>query len=503
MTQGGPAEHAALPRRGLILAACMMATFMVAIESSIVGTALPTIVAELGGFRLFSWVFAASLLAQAVTVPIYGRLADLYGRKRVFFAGAAVFLVGSILSGCAWGMVPLVLFRAVQGLGAGALQPIAYTIAADIYTPAERARVQGWLSGVFGVAGVFGPALGAFLVEHGSWRAVFWINVPIGIAAIAMLARLLPEQAETRRHQIDYLGSALLMLGAGAVMVALVQFRSLDSVTLALLAGGGLLALGVLVVHERRAPEPMVPLALWGRRIIAVGNLGALTIGAIMMGPIAFLPTYVQGAMGYGPAAAGSVIAAMSISWAFASVAAGRLMVRTSYRRAAQVGAVMLVAGSAVLIALEPARGPLWAGTGAFLIGIGMGYCNTAFVVSVQASVAWRERGVATSSVLFMRTVGQSLGAALFGALFNFGLYGRIGEVGDAVDRLMEPTLRRSLDAVEIARLVEAIGDSLHGVYLIVGVLSVIALVLPLWMPSGFGPRQQVAPPTPEAESSR
>jgi EmrB/QacA subfamily drug resistance transporter len=501
MTESGPAGSTPLPRRSLILAACMMATFMVAIESSIVGTALPTIVAELGGFRLFTWVFGASLLAQAVTVPIYGRLADLYGRKRVFFGGTALFLVGSILSGCAWGMLPLVVFRALQGLGAGALQPVAYTIVADIYTPSERARIQGWLSGVFGVAGVFGPALGAFLVEHGSWRAVFWLNVPIGIATIAMLARLLPEQATLRRHRVDYLGSALLMLGAGAVMVALVQMQSLDATTLALLAGGGLLALVVLVVHERRAPEPMVPLALWGRRIIAVGNLGALTIGAVMMGPIAFLPTYVQGAMGYGPAAAGSVIAAMSISWAVASVAAGRLMVRTSYRRAAVVGGVMLVAGSAMLIALEPARGPWWAGAGAFVIGVGMGYCNTAWVVSIQASVAWRERGVATSSVLFMRTVGQSLGTALFGALFNLGIATRVGEVGDAIDRLMEPTLRRSLDAAEIARLVAAIAGALDGVYLVVGVLSVVALVLPLWMPSGFGPRHQVAEPR-EAEGS-
>jgi len=491
---------AAVPRRGLVLAACMMATFIVAIESSIVGTALPTITAELGGFRLFSWVFAASLLAQAVTVPIYGRLADLYGRKRTFFVGTSVFLVGAILSGCAWGMVPLILFRALQGLGAGALQPIAYTIAGDIYTPAERARVQGFLSGVFGVAGVFGPALGAFLVEHGSWRAVFWINVPVGLAAMAMLARFLPERAASREHRVDYLGSALLMLGAGAVMVALVQVRSLDGVTLAALAGGGLLALVVLVLHERRAVEPMVPIALWSRRIIAVGNLGALTIGMVMMGPIAFLPTYVQGAMGRSPLAAGSVIAAMSISWAFASFAAGRLMVRTSYRAAAVAGGSMLVLGSAVLAMLEPSRGPLWAGAGALLIGIGMGYCNTAFLVSIQASVEWRERGVATSSVLFMRTVGQSLGASLFGALFNVGLYGRFPDVGDAVDRLMKPALRRSLGAAELARLTEAIAGALHLVYLICGLLALLALVLPLWMPSGFGPRQQGMAPTREAE---
>ena len=496
MTESGPSSQpAAPPHRGLVLAACMMATFVVAIEGSIVGTALPTIVAELGGFRLFSWVFAASLLAQAVTVPIYGRLADLYGRKRVFFAGAALFLVGSVLCGCAWSMLSLVLFRALQGLGAGALQPIAYTIAGDIYTPSERARVQGFLSGVFGVAGVFGPALGAFLVEHGSWRVVFWINIPITLAAIAMLARFLHERTEPKRHQIDYLGSALLMLGAGAVMVALVQMRTLDGTTLAVLSAGGVLALVALVLHERRAPEPMVPLGLWRQRIIAVGNLGGLTIGMVMMGPIAFLPTYVQGAMGHRPAVAAAVMAAMSISWAVASFGADALMVRTSYRMSALVGAGFLVAGSVVLIGMEPARGPWWAGAGALLIGIGMGYCNTAFVVSIQASVAWRERGVATSSVMFMRTVGMSLGAALFGALFNLGLYGQITNIGDSVDRLMKPDLRPTLAAAEIARLSDAIAGALHTVYLIVGLLSVMALLLPLWMPAGFGPRQQATAP--------
>src|SRR5580658_6922495 len=199
--------------------AVMLATFMVATDSYIVATAMPTIVAELGGFHLFSWVFATYLLSQAVTVPIYGRLADLYGRKRVFFVGAGLFLVGSVACGFAWGMLPLIAFRTLQGLGAGAVQPIAYTIAGDIYTPAERARIQGFLSGMFGVAAVTGPALGAFLVEHGSWPVVFWINLPIGAAAITMLALFLDERIERQRRPIDFPGSLLLMVGAGALMV--------------------------------------------------------------------------------------------------------------------------------------------------------------------------------------------------------------------------------------------------------------------------------------------
>src|SRR5271170_6068572 len=238
MTEAGIAQPMAAPRRGPILAACMMATFMVAVENSIVGTAMPTIAAELGGFHLFSWVFAAYLLSQAVTMPIYGRLADLYGRKRVFFAGAGLFLVSSAACGFAWGMLPLIVFRTLQGLGAGALEPIAYTIAGDIYTPAERARIQGWLSGVFGVAAVAGPALGAFLVEHGSWPAVFWINLPIGVAAIAMLVLFFGERTIPQRRPIDFPGSLLLMVGAGALMLALVQARNLSGAVLGALVIG-------------------------------------------------------------------------------------------------------------------------------------------------------------------------------------------------------------------------------------------------------------------------
>src|SRR5215471_16288551 len=227
---------AARTTRRLVMAAVLLAIFMVATDSYIVATAMPTIVADLGGFRLFSWAFAAYLLAQAVTIPIYGRLADLYGRKRVFFAGTSIFLLGSLLCGCAWGMVPLVLFRALQGAGAGAIQPIATTIIGDIYAPVERARMQGYVSGVFGIAAIIGPTLGAFAVEHISWSLVFWINLPIGAATFVMFGLFLHEQREPRRHHIDYIGSTLLMLGIGAPMLALVQIGNADAVTMAALA---------------------------------------------------------------------------------------------------------------------------------------------------------------------------------------------------------------------------------------------------------------------------
>jgi EmrB/QacA subfamily drug resistance transporter len=470
------------------MTAVMLAIFMVATDSYIVATAMPTIVADLGGFRLFSWAFAAYLLAQAVTIPIYGRLADLYGRKRVFFAGTSIFLLGSLLCGCAWGMVPLVLFRALQGIGAGAILPIATTIIGDIYAPVERARMQGYVSGVYGVAAILGPTLGAFVVEHVSWSLVFWVNLPIGAATFVMLGLFLRERREPRRQRIDYLGSALLMLGIGAPMLTLVQLGNSDAVTLAVLAAAGMIALAALVAHERRAAEPMLPIQLWRNRIVAVGCLAGFFNGALMMAVSGFLPTYVQGAMGRDATAAGVVLAASSVSWAFASMASGRLMIRTSYRLAASIGGVSLVAGSLMLITLDPASALIRAAAGALLLGIGMGFCNTAFIVSIQASVGWNERGMATSSTMFMRIVGNSVGAAVFGAILNYGIYSQLPEAGDAVNRLMSPAARQSLGATEIARLTEAVGASLHVVYVIAGLVAVVSLILAFALPARLSP---------------
>jgi EmrB/QacA subfamily drug resistance transporter len=483
-----PSAEAKSARR-LVLAAVMMATFMAAMESSIVATAMPTIVAELGGFHLFSWAFASYLLTQAVTIPIYGRLADLYGRKRVFYAGAALFLFASTLCGFAWAMVPLILFRALQGAGAGAIQPIATTIVGDIYQPTERARVQGYISGVFGVAAIIGPTLGALLVEHVTWSLVFWINLPIGAATFVMFGLFLHERQAPRRHRIDYLGSALMMLGVGGLMLALVQMGNSGGIaTIVALATGGLAALWLLAIHERGAAEPILPLRLWRDRVIAVGSLSGFTGGMVMMAINAFLPLYVQGAMGRSPAAAGLALGAASISWTFASVAGGRLMIRTSYRLAATVGGVSLIAGTLVLVSLGPASSLLWAGLGSLLIGVGMGFCNTSFLVSTQARVSWQQRGMATSSIMFMRIVGNSVGAAVFGAILNFGINYRIPNAGDAVNRLLEPAARQGLGASEVARLSEAVAGSLHVVYIVAGLVAVVSLFLALALPARLSP---------------
>jgi EmrB/QacA subfamily drug resistance transporter len=363
-----------VPHRGLVLIAALIATFIPAVESSIVATALPTIIGNLGGFHLFSWVFAVPFLTQAVTIPLCGRLADIYGRKRVFFFGTGLFLVGTTLCGFARSIELLILFRALQGFGAGAIQPIAVTVIGDIYTPAERAKVQGWTSSVFGLAAVVGPALGAYLVLHVHWSVVFWINLPIGLLAITMFATLLPERVERRPHRLDYPGGMLLIVGIGSLMLALVQWRSLGLPQAAALVALGLATLSVLFWHEWRTEEPMLPFGLWRRRVVALCNLAGFGASATMIAVSSLLPTYVQGVMGHSPGLAGIVVGAQSVSWMFAAFAAGRLMIRTSYRLTASLGGAALLVAALMLTRLDPASDWLWPATAAFMSGIGMGW---------------------------------------------------------------------------------------------------------------------------------
>ncbi len=486
-TQSTPAG-----RRGLTLAACMMATFMAAVENTIVSTAMPTIVGELGDFHLFSWVFAVYLLSQAVSIPIYGRLSDLYGRRRVFFGGASLFLLGSTLCGFAHGMVSLILFRALQGMGAGAVQPVAYAIVGDIYTPEERAKVQGLLSGMFGIAAIVGPTLGAFLVEKVSWSAIFWINLPIGAIAMAMLAAFFHEQRHHKPPRIDYLASLLLTVGAGGLMLAMIQGRSLERWQLIACIFIGVAALAILIRHERDAEAPMLPLRLWSNRIIKLCNFGSFGIGATMMGVAVFLPTYVQGAMGRSAIVTGIAFGAMSISWAVASTISGRLMIRTGYRSSAMFGGAMLVAGSVLLAFMTPANGPVWAGAGAFLIGLGMGFCNTTYLVSVQAAAPLRERGAATASNMFMRIVGQSTGAALFGAMVNAGLTHYAPGATEVAEHLMEPALRKTLSPEQIDQFTAAVAASVHNVYVVGAVLGVAVFLIGMRWPPRLRPGSKI-----------
>lgn len=487
----GTPGMSAEPRRGIILAAALMGVFTSAVEATIVATALPTIVAELGGFHLLSWVFAAYLLAQTATIPVFGRLADLYGRKPIFFIGMGIFIVGSALCGLAQGMVSLILARLVQGLGAGAIGPVTSTIVADLYGPEERAKIQGYMSAVWGGSSVIGPLLGGFIVAHAHWALVFWINIPVCILAVTLLAVFMKEAPRRKQHQVDYLGSVLLMISISTLIVAVTQSTSLSGLTVAAMLAFTAVMLAAFVVHERKVPEPILPFTLWRNRIIRIGNGATLMMGAILMSVSAFMPTYVQGIMGYSSTVAGLVLGCMSLHWTVGSFVSGRTMVRTSYRTTAFMAGIALLAGSAMLITLTPERGALWAAIGCVLIGLGLGFTNNTYLVSVQSSVGWNERGIATSSNLFARLMGQSLGAALFGSILNYGVYRQLPDASGAVERLMDPVLRPTLSTAETQPVIAALTHALNNVYLLTGLFGFVVFVLAFFVPKGLSPRTQ------------
>jgi EmrB/QacA subfamily drug resistance transporter len=450
-------------------------------------------------------VFSTYLLTQAVSTPIYGRLADIHGRKRVFFAGSAVFLLGSTACGFTWSMASLVVFRTMQGLGAGCIQSVATTIVGDIYAPSDRARVQGWLSGVWALAALIGPILGAFIVAQLHWAYVFWINVPIGIVAIALLAFFLQENLKPREHQIDYLGAALLMIGLAALITAMVQQQSLDLGETGLLLAIGIVALTGLAFQERRAKEPIIPLDLLRNRIIAAGNAGSLMIGALLMCVIGLLPTYVEALMGRTAAVAGTLIAVLSIVWSCGSIVAGRLMPKTTYRNTGVFGALALIAGSVLLIMLDPHSSLSYLTVASALIGLGMGVTNIVFLIAVQSSVGWSERGIATASTLFSRTIGQTLGAGLSGAILNFGVARRTPEFADALDRVLQPSGNDNFEQLD--RLIAAVAAGLHEVYIATALLALATLAIALLLPAGWSPGQMATgtakpPGTPGGSAS-
>lgn len=488
--------------REVVFSAMILAIFMVSVEATIVATAIPTIVADLGGLRYFSWVFGAYLLTQTVTIPIYGRLADFFGRKPLLIIATTIFLTGSVLCGFAHTMVALIACRALQGIGAGGVQPIATTIVGDLYSGRERARVQAFLSTTWAFAAVIGPLLGAYLIAQKGWPTIFWINVPVGIACIAVVARALHEHVTQIAHRIDYLGSVLLALGVGTLMYVLVMAGELAPALAIPLTVGAVLAIALLLVHELRAPEPMMPLFLYHIRVIVVGTFGNFCIGAMTMGISVFLPTFVQGALGGSAVMAGSVLGAFFVAWTIGSITGARLQIRTSYRATAICGGVPIILGCVCLTMLRAESPVSLAFAGVMLLGLGFGLTNSVFVISTQAAVGWEQRGAATASNIFLRQIGQSIGSAGFGAIFNIGIYSRIPDAGTAVAALMDPVKRALLAPADVAREASAIAFSLHGVYLILLALAVVEFGLILALPRHLRPEYGPAPSAPGVRSA-
>jgi EmrB/QacA subfamily drug resistance transporter len=479
--------------RGPVLAALMLAVGLVALDSTIIATAVPSVVGDLGGFSQFPWLFSIYLLTQAVTVPLYGRFADLFGRRPVMFFGIGVFVLGSILCGMAWSMPALIAFRAVQGIGAGAVQPIAMTMVGDMYTVEERARVQGYIASVWGVASVVGPTLGGVFSQYLSWRWIFFVNIPLGAVAAWMLARHFREEITKRSHSIDYAGVSLLTAGCSLVIFGLleggVSWGWLSTPSLVVFALG-LLSLVAFVFVERRAAEPVLPLWVFGRRVLVGGNLTALAVGALLIGVSSYVPTYVQGVLGTGAVVAGFALAALTMGWPLAATFSGRIYMRIGFRDTALIGSVVIVAG-VVLCVLLTAHSTVWAVAGAcFVLGMGLGLAASPTLVAVQSVVGWDRRGVVTGSNMFFRSLGSAVGVAVLGAIANARLSDRFthppaelaGQLPRDVDATSLVLGGQGHDGSAAAEYVRAaLFDATHHVFVglvFVAVMMVAALLL-------------------------
>jgi EmrB/QacA subfamily drug resistance transporter len=408
--------------RGPVLLSLMLAMGLIAMDATILATAVPSVVRDLGSYQQFPWLFSIYLLAQAVSVPIYSKLADTVGRKPIVLIGIALFLLGSILCGLAWSMPSLILFRLLQGLGAGAVGPMVATIVGDIYTLSERAVVQGYIASVWALSSVVGPALGGVFAQFDAWRLIFFINIPLCLIAGWMLLRHFHEQIEKRRHRIDYAGAVLLTIGLTAIIVGVLEggnaWAWLSAPSLACFLGGAI-ALVVFAFVEGRAAEPIIDLRLISRRLILTTTLASLAIGALLTGITSFAPAYLQGAIAVPPLLAGLAVAALTLGWPLSAANAGRLYLRHGFRFTALLGASIATVGAIGLAFIGPYPNAYALAGVAFVIGFGLGWTAAPTLIVAQASVGWGERGAVTGMNTFARSAGSAVGVAVFGAISN------------------------------------------------------------------------------------
>ncbi|HYX23384.1 MAG TPA: MDR family MFS transporter [Thermoanaerobaculia bacterium] len=473
--------------RQLVTAAILLGMFLAALEATAVATAVPTAVGELGGVAHYSWVFSAYLLTSTTTVPLFGKLADLFGRKRTYQVSVAFFLLGSALSGLSRSFAQLVIFRAVQGLGAGGVQPVAITITGDIYTLEERGRIQGIFSGVWALSSLLGPLLGGLITDALSWRWIFYVNVPFGLLSAWLLQIWLREETPRRQHKLDVLGTVSLTAAVTLLLLALLEGPSAwgwgDARTLGLLAGS-LVCLAVFFWQERRAPEPMLPLDLFRNRLIAVSSAGNTLVGALLFALTAYVPMFGQGVLGGTAVDAGTILAPILIGWPIASTIAGRMLMRVGYRSMSLGGGVLIVAGSALLAVTGPGTGRAPVMLAMMIVGLGLGFTSMPYLLGVQNAVPWQRRGVATSSVQFFRCIGGAVAVAALGALLNSRLQSVAGP-GVSADAMLDPALRSRLAPATLHLLSGALLHGLQGVFVALAGFAVLGLLIAMLFPRG------------------
>jgi EmrB/QacA subfamily drug resistance transporter len=473
----------------LLFTALMLVMLLGALDQTIVSTALPTIVGELGGLENLSWVVTSYLLTSTIVVPLYGKFGDLFGRKVVIQASILIFLAGSILCGVAQDMTQLIVLRALQGLGGGGLMVVTMAAIADVIPPAERGRYQGLFGGVYGLATVIGPLLGGFIVEHLSWRWIFYINVPLGILALIVIGLVFKPHVAHVRHKIDYMGAAFLASSLTCIILFTSQGGTLlpwSSPQLWFTLALGFITLGGFIYEERLADEPIMPLGLFKERTFVLSGLIGFIVGFSLFGAITFLPLYLQVAKGSTPSEAGLQILPMMAGVLSSSIVSGRVISKIGKYRWFPICGTALVASAMFLLSRLELATPLH--TMYFymlLLGLGLGMVMQVLVLAVQNAVPFKHIGVATSGATLFRSIGGSVGVATFGAIFTNGLHSRLEDAmapGTELPRMMGPTMVQHLPAAMRDIYLNAFAGSMHVVFLVAGVVVLLAFALSWFM---------------------
>ncbi len=488
-------------RRIYTVFALMIASFLTAVDVTIVDTAMPRIVGSLGGFSLLTWLVTAYMLTSTATVPVYGKLADLFGRKTTFTIGAVIFVGGSALCGLAPSMGMLIFFRALQGLGAGAIQPVVQTILGDIFTPAERAKMQAWFSAVWGFSALIGPLVGGLLTDYLSWRYLFYINLPLGALAIFMVWRFFDEQVTQKRVNVDYVGAITLTLGMSLLLLALLSGGTHYPWTSWQVLGmltGAVLFLTIFLIAQARVADPIMPLALFKEPAIGFAVLSSFMVGGVMYGTSVYLPIWAQGVQGFSATRSGASLLWLSVGWPIAAVLGAKLIMRMGVRPSALLGLGLNALGSVFLVLLGrtmPQIPEVLLALVTFTIGAGMGFSSVAFVLGVQNAVDWTRRGVATASLQFMRTLGGLVWVSAMGAVMNLVLLGGLqqipgisatttAEAGEIANKLLDPVSRAELPVAQIEAMARALAGALRDVHLVVMLAAVASLAAAWLMPN-------------------
>lgn len=483
-------------RRWAVTIGVMTGMFIAALEATVVGTAMPTVIATLGGLNHYSWVFTAYIVTSTVTVPVWGKLSDLYGRRLLYQVGIGIFLLGTLLSGMSASMTQLIIFRAVQGLGAGALVPLAMTIIGDIFTLRERARMQALFSGVWGLSSVIGPIIGGFITDNISWRWVFFINLPIGVVAAIIIGFALKEPKLTEKPKIDYAGALVLMSAISLFMLAMAEG---GSTLAALFAPRNLLLFGVsailtvlFIVIEKRAADPIIPFSLFRNRTILVSTIAGFLAGFAMFGGISFIPLFAQGALGATATEAGSLLTPLMLSWVTMSVIGGRVLLNAGYRTISIIGFIILSVGFILLTQFERTTAYFWLYFDLALIGAGLGLTMLTLLIAVQQAVERTQLGVATSLNQFIRSIGGAFGVAIMGAVLTAGLATQLQTVAKAADSpitmeqaaefasnpnaLIDPNEKEKLPEGTLIVLQDSMSAAIHPSFWVAAFVSLLAL---------------------------